>query len=107
MSLLPRLVFRLIEGLSTMCSLLAQQSDTAKVNEARRRRNVHIVWPQWLQDSMALWQKMDEADYLLEPEPPDSGRSPANGIDSDDLDVETDSTSNGPLTGRTDISFVP
>lgn len=37
------------------------------MNAARRRSDIHIVWTQWLLDSMSLWRQLDVATYLHAP----------------------------------------
>ena len=42
---------------------------------ARKIPGIKIVWVQWLNDSIALWQRQDETAYLVPPEPPEAGES--------------------------------
>ncbi len=46
---------------------LRLQDSTQKVDAARRCTGIHIVWLNWLTDSLALWQRQDETPYLLHP----------------------------------------
>ena len=41
------------------------QGKTAKVNAARSRADVFVVWSNWLIESIALWRRLDETSYLL------------------------------------------
>ena len=72
------------------------QRGTAKVDAARRRGGIKIVWLSWFTDSIALWRRQDERPYLLdEPVTPVAGpsSSPTNDssqIGSSDLDLDTD-----------------
>ncbi|KAI0363753.1 hypothetical protein BV20DRAFT_1039761 [Pilatotrama ljubarskyi] len=54
--------------------VVAAKRGTQKVDAARRRGGIKVVWLAWFTDSVALWQRQDETPYLLEPEPrPDVG----------------------------------
>ncbi|OSC96217.1 HAD-like protein [Trametes coccinea BRFM310] len=56
--------------------VVAAKRGTQKVDAARRRGGIKIVWLAWFTDSVALWQRQDETPYLLDPEPrPDAGVS--------------------------------
>jgi RNA polymerase II subunit A C-terminal domain phosphatase len=48
---------------------LCLQPGTAKVDQARRRGGIYIVWLSWFTDSIALWQRQPEEPYLLEGPP--------------------------------------
>ncbi|KAI1314709.1 Carboxy-terminal domain (CTD) phosphatase [Mortierella claussenii] len=50
---------------SRITHVVAAKPGTAKVMSARRRKNIRIVRPEWLYDSIAKWQKQDESKYLL------------------------------------------
>jgi RNA polymerase II subunit A-like phosphatase len=71
---------------------------TAKVDAARRRGGIQIVWLPWFTDSIALWQRQDERPYLLdEPIAPAPGPGPSSSpvndssqMGSSDLDLDTD-----------------
>ncbi|ESK92148.1 rna polymerase ii ctd phosphatase [Moniliophthora roreri MCA 2997] len=39
---------------------------TVKVEAARKRPNIKVVWLAWFTDSIALWRHQDETPYLLE-----------------------------------------
>ena len=92
--------------------MINQQPDTAKVNAARRQPNIKILWPQWLYDSIALWQRLDEPPYLIDltsfdikmsdlPSRAESSDREFNGEDEDIALID------GPMTGSTDVSVVP
>jgi hypothetical protein len=77
------------------------QRGTAKVDAARRRGGIHIVWLNWFTDSIALWERQDEASYALEalvvraPPPPspvqDGGDAQGSSdFDTDDFDEDDD-----------------
>ncbi|KAL1951122.1 hypothetical protein VTO73DRAFT_271 [Trametes versicolor] len=54
--------------------VVAAKRGTQKVDAARRRGGIKIVWLAWFTDSVALWHRQDEGPYLLDPEPrPDTG----------------------------------
>jgi RNA polymerase II subunit A C-terminal domain phosphatase len=38
-----------------------------KVDAARRQGGIKIVWLAWFTDSIALWQRLDETAYLIDP----------------------------------------
>ncbi|KAI0319033.1 hypothetical protein OF83DRAFT_1241216 [Amylostereum chailletii] len=46
--------------------LVANKRGTQKVDAARKRRGVKIVWLAWFTDSIARWERQDEGPYLLE-----------------------------------------
>ncbi|KAI0699349.1 hypothetical protein C8T65DRAFT_581279 [Cerioporus squamosus] len=50
--------------------VVAAKLGTEKIYRARKMPYIKIVWVQWLNDSIALWQRQDETPYLVEPEPP-------------------------------------
>ncbi|RPD82230.1 hypothetical protein L226DRAFT_556142 [Lentinus tigrinus ALCF2SS1-7] len=49
--------------------VVAAKLGTEKIYRARKMPYIKIVWVQWLNDSIALWQRQDETPYLVEPEP--------------------------------------
>ncbi|KAF9544764.1 Carboxy-terminal domain (CTD) phosphatase [Mortierella hygrophila] len=67
-------IWRQAESFGAICStelsagvthIVAAKAGTQKVSEARRRRNVRIVRPEWLYHSIGKWQRQNEADYIL------------------------------------------
>lgn len=72
------------------------QRGTAKVDAARRKGGITIVWLSWFTDSIALWRRQDERPYLLDEPPvvtPGPSSSPTNEssqIGSSDIDLDTD-----------------
>ncbi|KAF8140463.1 hypothetical protein EV363DRAFT_1501642 [Boletus edulis] len=78
--------------------VVAAKQGTVKVDMARKRGGIKIVWLAWFTDSIALWRRQDETPYLLEdptrhapslspsidPHPISSDPEP----DADDWDVE-------------------
>ncbi|KAG6811157.1 hypothetical protein H0H92_008743 [Tricholoma furcatifolium] len=46
--------------------VVAAKRGTVKVDMARKRGNIKIVWLAWFTDSIATWQRQDEVPYLLE-----------------------------------------
>ncbi|KAF9229050.1 hypothetical protein BS17DRAFT_770955 [Gyrodon lividus] len=46
--------------------VVAAKHGTVKVDMARKRGGIKIVWLAWFTDSIALWQRQDETPYLLE-----------------------------------------
>ncbi|GAA5872133.1 hypothetical protein JCM1840_006328 [Sporobolomyces johnsonii] len=73
---------------SGVTHLVANQAGTAKVHSARRNPRIHVVYPQWLLDSVAQWTRLPEAAYLL-PEPP-STSTPGSPIRPSLSDEEED-----------------
>ena len=71
------------------------QRGTVKVEAARKRPNVKVVWLAWFTDSIALWRRQEETPYLLD-DPPTAGPSSSptishNQISSDpDIDEDED-----------------
>ncbi|KAH9178811.1 hypothetical protein EDB89DRAFT_2111688 [Lactarius sanguifluus] len=84
--------------------LVAAKRGTSKIDQARKRSEIKIVWLAWFTDSIARWERQDETPYLMdEPRPssvnaPDTASSPAPPDahqissdpepDADDWDVE-------------------
>lgn len=67
-------IWRQAESFGAICStelstgvthVVAAKAGTQKVSEARKRRNVKIVRPEWLYHSIGKWQRQNEADYVL------------------------------------------
>lgn len=48
--------------------VVAAKRGTDKVNRAKKMKNVNIVIPEWLYESVAQWCRLPERQYLLEPE---------------------------------------
>ncbi|KAG6874388.1 hypothetical protein C0995_015124 [Termitomyces sp. Mi166 len=46
--------------------VVAAKRGTVKVDMARKRGGIKIVWLAWFTDSIATWQRQDETPYLLE-----------------------------------------
>ncbi|KAJ4485687.1 hypothetical protein J3R30DRAFT_3441203 [Lentinula aciculospora] len=69
--------------------VVAAKRGTVKVDTARRRGKIKIVWLQWFTDSVALWQRQDEKRYLLD-SPPAAGPSISPPTASSDLDLDVD-----------------
>ncbi|KZP28980.1 hypothetical protein FIBSPDRAFT_947374 [Athelia psychrophila] len=51
---------------SVITHVVAAKSGTVKVDTARRRGGIKVVWLAWFTDSVALWQRKDESPYLLD-----------------------------------------
>ena len=51
------------------------QRGTVKVDAARRRGGIKIVWLAWFMDSVALWERQDETHYFLDE--PSTSTAPA------------------------------
>ena len=70
------------------------QLGTEKIYRARKMPYIKIVWLQWLNDSIALWQRQDETPYLVEPEPAsatdDSGSAALASPHSDPQQISSD-----------------
>lgn len=91
--------------------LVAAKRGTSKIDQARKRGEIKIVWLAWFTDSIARWERQDETPYLMdEPRPssvnaPDTASSPAPPDahqissdpepDADDWDVEPGSRKGG------------
>ncbi|KAI9460489.1 hypothetical protein BJY52DRAFT_1118068 [Lactarius psammicola] len=91
--------------------LVAAKRGTSKIDQARKRGDIKIVWLAWFTDSIAHWERQDETPYLMD-EPrfsnvnaPDTASSPAPPDahqissdpepDADDWDVEPGSRKGG------------
>ncbi|KAI9570383.1 hypothetical protein HD554DRAFT_2321490 [Boletus coccyginus] len=84
--------------------VVAAKQGTVKVDMARKRGGIKIVWLAWFTDSIALWRRQDETPYFLEdptrhapslspnidPHPISSDPEP----DADDWDVEPSPSGN-------------
>ncbi|KAF7970876.1 hypothetical protein HWV62_22700 [Athelia sp. TMB] len=51
---------------SAITHVVAAKSGTVKVDTARKRGGIKVVWLAWFTDSVALWTRQDEAPYLLD-----------------------------------------
>ncbi|KAJ6547209.1 hypothetical protein B0H19DRAFT_954705 [Mycena capillaripes] len=49
--------------------VVAAKRGTVKVDAARKRGGIKIVWLSWFTDCIALWQRQDESAYLLDDMP--------------------------------------
>ncbi|KAF8932432.1 Carboxy-terminal domain (CTD) phosphatase [Haplosporangium gracile] len=67
-------IWRQAESFGAICStelssgvthVVAAKAGTQKVSEARRRKHVKLVRPEWLYHSIGKWQRQNEADYVL------------------------------------------
>ncbi|KAK7465542.1 CTD phosphatase Fcp1 [Stygiomarasmius scandens] len=63
-----------VELASDITHVVAAKRGTVKVDMARKRGGIKIVWLAWFTDSVALWQRQDETPYLLD-DPPAAGPS--------------------------------
>ncbi|KAF9074970.1 hypothetical protein BDP27DRAFT_1381023 [Rhodocollybia butyracea] len=88
--------------------VVAAKRGTVKVDMARRRGNIKIVWPTWLTDSIALWQKRPEVTYLLD-EPPVAEQSTTPPQASSDLDIDDDEwdLESAPTSGGVSLGVNP
>ncbi len=79
---------------TTPADAAAFQRGTVKVDTARKRGGIKIVWLAWFTDSIALWRRQDEKPYMLDdpPIPGPSSSSPAadSQLVSSDVDVDSD-----------------
>ncbi|KAK2461532.1 hypothetical protein APHAL10511_005995 [Amanita phalloides] len=66
---------------SEVTHVVSAKRGTVKVDAARRRGNIKIVWLQWFMDSVALWRRQDETPYFLD-EPSGSTGSAAAAASS-------------------------
>ncbi|KAH9897828.1 hypothetical protein C8Q73DRAFT_788059 [Cubamyces lactineus] len=62
--------------------VVAAKRGTQKVDAARRRGGIKIVWLAWFTDSVALWRRQDETPYLLDPEPRPDAAGAGEGDDA-------------------------
>lgn len=51
---------------SRITHVVAAKHGTVKVDAARKRGGIKIVWLSWFTDSIALWRRQDEIPYLLD-----------------------------------------
>ncbi|KAJ8596296.1 hypothetical protein M405DRAFT_757888 [Rhizopogon salebrosus TDB-379] len=51
---------------SRITHVVAAKHGTVKVDAARKRGGIKIVWLSWFTDSIALWHRQDETPYLLD-----------------------------------------
>ncbi|KAF8956077.1 hypothetical protein BDZ97DRAFT_221596 [Flammula alnicola] len=79
---------------SDITHVVAAKRGTVKVDMARKRGGIKIVWLAWFTDSIALWRRQDEKPYLLDdpPMPLPSSSSPIadHQLISSDIDVDSD-----------------
>ncbi|KAG5652920.1 hypothetical protein H0H81_003063 [Sphagnurus paluster] len=69
--------------------VVAAKRGTVKVDMARKRGGIKIVWLAWFTDSIALWKHQDETAYLLD-EPPVAGPSSSPDAHQISSDPEPD-----------------
>ncbi|EGO02585.1 hypothetical protein SERLA73DRAFT_102556 [Serpula lacrymans var. lacrymans S7.3] len=86
---------------SRITHVVAAKHGTVKVDAARKRGGIKIVWLSWFTDSIALWSHQDETPYLLD-EPPTAGPSSSPTLDpnqiSSDPEPDGDDWDLDPLT---------
>uniref|UniRef100_A0A0W0FMF3 protein-serine/threonine phosphatase n=1 Tax=Moniliophthora roreri TaxID=221103 RepID=A0A0W0FMF3_MONRR len=94
--------------------VVAAKRGTVKVEAARKRPNIKVVWLAWFTDSIALWRHQDETPYLLEdpavaiagPSSPTTSPTQISSdpdIDDDeDWDLEGSAVSGGVTLGPSD-----
>ncbi|KAI0026888.1 hypothetical protein K488DRAFT_64041 [Vararia minispora EC-137] len=73
--------------------LVAAKRGTQKVDAARKRRGVKVVWLQWFTESIAKWERQDETPYLIDgpaSAPDTAASSPIMGADQISSDPEPD-----------------
>ncbi|PPQ79874.1 hypothetical protein CVT25_002930 [Psilocybe cyanescens] len=78
---------------SNITHVVAAKRGTVKVDMARRRGGIKIVWLAWFTDSIALWRRQDEKPYLLDDPPvviPNSSPNTEYHQLSSDLDIDSD-----------------
>ncbi|KAF9085216.1 Carboxy-terminal domain (CTD) phosphatase [Mortierella sp. GBA35] len=89
---------------SRVTHVVAAKAGTAKVGEARKRKSVKIVRPEWLYHSIGKWQKQNEADYVL-PElankPSPVSTTPPHA--PEDENVDDDEDQGGISEGMSDV----
>lgn len=59
--------------------LVAAKRGTMKVDAARKKPQVQVVWLNWFTDSIALWRRQDERPYLLD-DPPTPNQTRMTGM---------------------------
>lgn len=77
--------------------LIAAKGGTAKVNAAQARGHVEVVWPNWLHDTVAKWERQPETYYRLPRAPPDA--EPLSSEQPTDDELLTSSDEEVELTG--------
>ncbi|KAK7023823.1 RNA polymerase II subunit A C-terminal domain phosphatase [Favolaschia claudopus] len=81
--------------------VVAAKRGTVKVDAARKRGGIKIVWLAWFTDCIALWQRQDETAYLLDDAPtlPASTENPLSTLPASTDEVadeeEWDATASG------------
>ncbi len=66
---------------SEVTHVVSAKRGTVKVDAARRRGGIKIVWLTWFMDSVALWQRQDETHYFLdEPTTPSAPAPPPHQV---------------------------
>jgi RNA polymerase II subunit A-like phosphatase len=83
---------------------LNDQRGTVKVDMARKRGGIKIVWLAWFTDCIAFWQRRDEKPYLLDdlpavPIPSSSSPIHADHQISSDPDPDEDDWDEEPFEG--------
>ncbi|KAF8203863.1 hypothetical protein BJ912DRAFT_941247, partial [Pholiota molesta] len=78
---------------SDITHVVAAKRGTVKVDMARKRGGIKIVWLAWFTDSIALWRRQDEKPYLLDDLPmsgPSSSPIAESQLISSDIDLDSD-----------------
>src|SRR6266581_1276259 len=66
----------------------------AKIDQARKRGNIKIVWLAWFTDSVAHWEHQDVTPYLMDE--PQSSRAPAPDMASSPAPPDAQQISSDP-----------
>ncbi|KAF7359453.1 RNA polymerase II subunit A C-terminal domain phosphatase [Mycena sanguinolenta] len=85
--------------------VVAAKRGTVKVDAARKRGGIKIVWLAWFTDCIALWKRQDEAAYLLDDAPTlPADPVPASTTVEEEVDDEGwDTTAHG--EGTSELAF--
>lgn len=95
------------ELLNDITHVVAAKRGTVKVDNARKRKGIKIVWLAWFTDSIAFWRHLDETPYLLD-DPHAVGPSSSPISDphqiSSDPEPDEDDWDRGPRDATAQIS---
>lgn len=77
--------------------LIAARNRTAKVRQAAKRGKgrIKVVWPQWLMDSIAQWEKLNELPYLINIDEGYAGSGKGGMVEEDEVLSESEAVASG------------
>ncbi|KAJ7103031.1 hypothetical protein B0H15DRAFT_810663 [Mycena belliarum] len=85
--------------------VVAAKRGTVKVDAARKRGGIKIVWVAWFTDCIALWRRQDETAYLLDDAPTVPAADPLQASALSDEAADDEEWDGGEGGGNTDLAI--